>query len=589
MLRITTFGELIVLRGQRRMDAVLQSPRLRALLILLAAHGAAGVSRGRATALLSTGDDPSADDDAARTQWEQDVSQLREALGAEHLSATGDALALDPEGATSDVVEFRDAIVAGQLERAVRLHQARLVEGWRYRSAPAFDRWLVMQREALASDAAAALERLAERARRQGELLAAVHWWRQLAVQYPLNNRIAASLMEALVAAGDREGALQHAQYLEALAGEQLDLPGDAQVLQLASALRTSTRTGIVPTSAPQAGSATDLLRAMRAELATRYGIVQEIGRGAYGVVLKAEDLRHARTVAIKVLHPDLASSLTLNRFSREIRIVAALQHPNILPLFDSGSAGGTLYYVVPFVDGGSLRDRLAREGPLSVREALAIARQIARALAEAHRRSVIHRDIKPENILLSGSDALLADFGIASESDTTTTGGLTMTGHAVGTPAYMSPEQAIPGEVLDGRSDIYSLACVLVEMLSGRRLDTQRWSGDVDPTPALADVADVPPALIEALRAALRHDPEARHASASEFGGALENAERALHQRTARNGFRMRWPRLSLMMILLLLFISLAFTLERHHAGDEHGQVQRRAAEPITAVEDQQ
>jgi DNA-binding SARP family transcriptional activator/tRNA A-37 threonylcarbamoyl transferase component Bud32 len=561
VLRITAFGELIVLRGQRRVDSVLQSGRLRALLILLAAHGAAGISRGRALTLLSAGDEHSADDAAAIDQWEQDVAELQGALGAEHLARSGDAVALDPERATSDLVEFRDAIVAGELERAVRLHEARLAEGWRYRSAPAFDRWLLMQREALASDAAAALERLAERAARQGEPLAAVHWWRQLAVQYPLNNRIAASLMEALVAAGDREGAVRHAQYLEALAGEQLDLPGDAQVLQLASALRTSTpRAPVAGVAAAENGDGTaNIISCLRAELGTRYGVEGEIGRGAFGVVVKAQDLRHTRPVAIKVLHPELASSLTLSRFSREIRIVASLQHPNILPLFDSGTVGDTLYYVAPYIADGSLRDRLLGNGPVPAREAIVIARQIARALTEAHRRGVIHRDIKPENILLSGGDVLLADFGIALTEDSAGTGNLTVSGHGIGTPAYMSPEQASEAGRVDGRSDVYSLACVLLEMLTGQRPDLRRWRGDLDPAPLLQGVPDVTHFLTEALRTALRHDPAQRHSTASDFHNALEAAERSI-DRHSGSGLRLFWQRLALRLVVLMLLTLLGF-----------------------------
>jgi DNA-binding SARP family transcriptional activator/tRNA A-37 threonylcarbamoyl transferase component Bud32 len=586
VLRITAFGELIVLRGQRRVDSVLQSERLRALLILLAAHGAAGISRGRALTLLSAGEDRSGDDAAAIVQWEQDVAELQEALGAEHLARSGDAVALDPERATSDLVEFRDAIVAGQLERAVRLHEARLVEGWRYRSAPAFDRWLLMQREALASDAAAALERLAERAARQGEPLAAVHWWRQLAVQYPLNNRIAASLMEALVAAGDREGAVRHAQYLEALAGEQLDLPGDAQVLQLASALRTSTRAPAVGVAAAENGDeATGIISCLRAELGTRYGVEGEIGRGAFGVVVKAQDLRHTRPVAIKVLHPELASSLTLSRFSREIRIVASLQHPNILPLFDSGTVGDTLYYVAPYIADGSLRDRLLRDGPVPAREAILIARQIARALTEAHRRGVIHRDIKPENILLLGGDVLLADFGIALTEDSAGAGNLTVSGHGIGTPAYMSPEQASGGGNVDGRSDVYSLACVLLEMLTGQRPDLQRLRGDLDPVPLLQGVPDVTHLLTDALRTALRHDPAERHSTASDFHDALQTAERSI-DRISGSGLRVLWQRLALRLVVLMLPALLEFDARLHSSDDPRRVAAEQHADHQQAAE---
>src|SRR5438094_8996829 len=184
--------------------------------------------------------------------------------------------------------------------------------------------------------------------------------------------------------------------------------------------------------------------------------------------VYLAEDRKHHRRVAIKVLKPELAATLGPERFLREIEIAAGLNHAHILPLLDSGEAGGFLYYAMPFVEGESLRDRLDREGPLPIEGALRIAREVADALGHAHGHGVVHRDIKPENILLSGGHALVADFGIARAI--TAAGGekLTATGIAVGTPGYMSPEQAGGKDPIDGRADLYALACVLYEMLAG-------------------------------------------------------------------------------------------------------------------------
>jgi serine/threonine protein kinase/tetratricopeptide (TPR) repeat protein len=208
--------------------------------------------------------------------------------------------------------------------------------------------------------------------------------------------------------------------------------------------------------------------------LADRYRIERELGAGGMATVYLAEDLKHHRKVAIKVLHPDLAASVGADRFLAEIRTTANLQHPHILPLFDSGAAGQKgsgeeplLYYVMPFVEGESLRDRLTREKQLPVEDALAIMREVADALDYAHRAGIVHRDIKPENILLSGGHAIVADFGIARAVTDDKVTRLTQTGAVVGTPAYLSPEQ-VTGEPLDGRSDIYSLGCVLYECLTG-------------------------------------------------------------------------------------------------------------------------
>src|SRR4029077_12214765 len=206
----------------------------------------------------------------------------------------------------------------------------------------------------------------------------------------------------------------------------------------------------------------------MQTALADRYTIEGELGHGGMGVVYRAWDVRHARAVAIKVVRPELGSVLAAERFLREIQLAAKLQHPNIVPLYDSGDAAGALFYVMPLVEGESLRARLTRERQLSLEDALLITREVADALGYAHSHDVIHRDIKPENILLAGGHALVVDFGIGRAI--TAAGGdrLTESGISVGTPAYMSPEQATGDTQLDGRSDLYSLACVLYEMLAG-------------------------------------------------------------------------------------------------------------------------
>ena len=202
--------------------------------------------------------------------------------------------------------------------------------------------------------------------------------------------------------------------------------------------------------------------------LPDRYRIQREIGRGGMAVVYLAEDVPHGRDVAVKVLSPELTSSIDAERFRREIQIAARLSHPNILPAYDSGSANGLLYYVMPFVQGESLRARLDRESQLPIEEAIAITCEVADALAYAHSQGVVHRDIKPENILLQSGHAVVADFGIARLVQDAGAEKLTQTGMSIGTASYMSPEQ-FTGEKVDGRSDVYALACVLYEMLVGQ------------------------------------------------------------------------------------------------------------------------
>jgi formylglycine-generating enzyme required for sulfatase activity/dienelactone hydrolase len=241
--------------------------------------------------------------------------------------------------------------------------------------------------------------------------------------------------------------------------------------------------------------------------------------------VFLAEDLKHHRQVAIKVLHPELSVAIGAERFAQEIEVTAALQHPHILPLFDSGEADGVLFYVMPFVEGESLRERLNREGKLPVADALAIAGDIASALAAAHARGVVHRDIKPENVLLSGGEALVADFGIAIAVSKVDTQRLTRTGLSVGTPAYMSPEQIAGGMQIDGRSDQYALACVLFEMLTGQPPFTAPTAQGII-AKALVETApragalreDVPASADAAIARALAKDPTERFDSATAF-----------------------------------------------------------------------
>ncbi len=272
-----------------------------------------------------------------------------------------------------------------------------------------------------------------------------------------------------------------------------------------------------------------DLLERLKSALGDRYGIEKEIDRGGMAIVFLAEDLKHGRQVAIKVLHPQLTSAVGGERFLKEIEIVAGLQHPHILPLHDSGEADELLYYVMPFVEGESLRARLEREGPIPVHEAVRIAAEVADGLDYAHRRGVIHRDVKPGNIMLSDRHAVIMDFGIARALTEARDDRLTGTGLTLGTPRYASPEQAVGTDALDGRSDIYSLGCVLYEMLSGEvplgastpQAMQQRRMTDT-PEPLHSVRTTVPPVLDQVIAKALAPLPADRFESAAQFGQAL-------------------------------------------------------------------
>jgi TolB-like protein len=290
-----------------------------------------------------------------------------------------------------------------------------------------------------------------------------------------------------------------------------------------------------------------DPLARLTAALGRRYTLERELGRGGMGTVYLARDLKHNRPVALKLLPPDLAAALGPERFLREIQIAARLSHPHILPLYDSGQAGGLLFYVMPFNEGESLRQRLGREPPLAPGEALDIAREVAEALSYAHAQGIVHRDVKPENILLKDGHALLADFGVAKGL---ADGAITESGSPLGTRAYASPEQAAGSRQVDGRSDIYSLGCVLYEMLAGgsstvHELLERRFA---EPLPQLSrGRAEVSPWIDRVLARALAPRPEERFATAAEFRDALTpQADHAvplpISPKVADRPGRLRW-----------------------------------------------
>src|SRR5215208_1150838 len=272
-----------------------------------------------------------------------------------------------------------------------------------------------------------------------------------------------------------------------------------------------------------------DALLQLKESLAERYDIKREIGAGGMATVYLAQDLRHDRPVALKLLNPELGAVLGVERFLSEIRVTANLQHPNLLPLFDSGAADGLLYYVMPFVDGESLRSRLDREKQLPVDEAVRMTVAIANALDYAHSHGVIHRDLKPENILLQAGQPVIADFGIALAVSNAGGNRITQTGLSLGTPQYMSPEQATGDRVIDGRSDIYSLAAVAYELLTGEPPHTGSTAQAIiarmlteKPRPMRVSRSAIPEHVELAVQHGLEKLPADRYSTAREFAEAL-------------------------------------------------------------------
>ncbi|UCF40763.1 MAG: protein kinase [Gemmatimonadota bacterium] len=290
-----------------------------------------------------------------------------------------------------------------------------------------------------------------------------------------------------------------------------------------------TTVSGSSPRSAAHHASSTtpgdEHFRRVKEALARQYVIEREVGRGGMATVYLAHDLKHNRYVAVKVLAPELASVLGPQRFLREIEITARLQHPHILPVHDSGEADGLLYYVMPFVEGESLRERMKRERQLPLDDALQLIREVAAALSYAHARDIVHRDIKPENILLSAGHAQVADFGIARAISAAGSEHITKTGAVVGTPAYMAPEQAADGEHIDGRADLYALAAVACEALIGQRMEMFSDVSSAERAVILGR-PDLTPTQARVLAAPLALDRQRRPKSVEEWLDALKKAE---------------------------------------------------------------
>ena len=515
MLRLSTFGGLSLTGDAGPLTGAAQQRRRLALLSALAVAGDRGMSRDRLLALLW----PEQDTASGRQALSQALYALRRATGADALvhGVGAEELRLNPDAISSDVAEFESAVARGTLEEAAAHYTGAFLDGVHLSGEDgAFERWVDDNRMRLGMLAERVFETLATTAESRGDHAAAARWWRRLTECDPLRTRATTGLMQALAASGDRAGALRHAELYERRVRDELDAPPSTRVTALADRLRAE---------APDAGSP--------GLIAGRYSIERELGHGSAAVVLLARDIKHDRPVALKVLRPELTAAIDRERMMFEIRVMAQLQHPHILPLHDSGEYDGQAFYVMPYVAGDTLRARLRHDGMLSVSLAVRIARQVADALEHAHRRGLVHRDIKPENILLTGETdgdphAIVADFGIvhlvADSAERLTSHHITL-----GTPAYMSPEQ-IAGEAgLDARSDVFALGCVLYEMLAGR----PPWIGITahtvlarrltEPPPALRSIRpDVSAGLEGAVLRALAPDRASRFANAADFARAL-------------------------------------------------------------------
>src|SRR2546425_124715 len=530
MIELRMLGTLSLTSADGRdVQALLGQPRRLALLAYLAAATPQGFHRRDSLLALFW---PELDQEHARAALRQALHVVRDALGADAVASRGDEdIGLAFDHVSCDVGAFERAVAVGQFREALDLYRGDLLEGFFITGAPSFEQWLETERGRLREVASRAARTLGERCAADGNLTTAAHWTRRALELAPNEEALLRRLTTGLARHGDGAGALQESEGFRARLAEEYDAQPAPETDALVAAVRAR-QLAQPPPALPEL----DLLPRLRTGLAARYRVERELAHGRMATVFLAHDLKHGRPVAIKVLHPELAAAVGTTRFLREIGFAAQLQHPHIVPLHDSGEQDGLPYFVMPYVAGESLRARLEREPQLPIPEAVRIMGDVAQALGYAHGLGVVHRDIKPENILLEDGHALVADFGIARAITAAGSERLTETGIALGTPAYMSPEQGAEDGQVDGRSDLYALGCVAYEMLAG----TPPFTGPtaqailarhaLDPVAPIRTVRGTVPSGVErAVLKALAKVAADRYPGATEFAQAL--TEPALEQ----------------------------------------------------------
>jgi DNA-binding SARP family transcriptional activator len=540
VIRLRVLGpiELQDADGNER-RAILAQPKRLALLVYLAA-GSGGFHRRDTLLALFW---PELDERRGRDALNQAIRFLRKELGGATesiiVSRGAEELGIVDSSFWSDVAAFRAARDAGRHADALELYRGDFLQGFFSGRDAGFEDWAERERAQLRLQAAQSARALADVSEGAHQFTTAVASARRAVELSSLDERVVRELLELLDRLGDRAGAIAAYDEFARRLSVELEAEPAAETVAVIERIRARPATSPAPSArvepAPRVEyrppSRTGVWDASRADLVgadlNGWHIERELGRGGTATVYVARDAKHGRNVALKALKVELSLSIGVERFLREIQIMAQLAHPHILPLIDSGSANGVLYLVTPFIAGESLRARLERERRLPIADALTIAREIASALDYAHRHGVIHRDVKPENILLQDGQALVADFGVARA--VRLAGGPALSAGLIpGTPSYMSPEQA-SGEVVDARSDVYALGVMLYEMLTG---DPPHIASDAltliaklqsAPIPPVRTVRpDVAPRVSHVLERALAKSPENRFASIGAFGLAL-------------------------------------------------------------------
>ena len=489
-----------------------QPKRLALLTYLLLAPSPHFRRRDTLTALFW----PELDQEHARSALRQAIHFLERALGNDVLCRRGlEEIGFRSSAIWCDVREFESACDRGAFSEALELYRGELIEGlFVADAAPELESWLDVERDRLRRRAYDAAGLAADRHASRGDWSIAIVYARRAAALAPYDEKAVRRLLTILDDLGDRGEAVRTYEAFAQRLSKDYGVEPSVESQALIASVRSRGESG------------TNRRGVQRLE--RLFSVEREVSRTSLAAVYEARDLRHDRLVTLKVLSPSLTASLARERFQREIKVLAQLQHSRIVPLYDSGEADGLLYYVMPFVRGESLRERLSKNLPLAPADAISIARQIASALSYLHAHDVLLRDLKPEGILLTTEGALLSDFGFARVVMRAGEEELTKGGVMLGTPAYMSPEQAGASGQIDSRSDVYSLGCVLYEMLTGhapfigpsKLAVLAKHRGD--PVPSSDLEATVSESVARAVQKALAKSPSDRFRSADLFAQAL-------------------------------------------------------------------
>jgi DNA-binding SARP family transcriptional activator len=474
VLRLITLGGLALYRdGTALAGSATQRLRL-ALLARVASAGPRGVRRDALISLLW----PDSDPDRGRHSLEQALHAARRALSVDALFTGTAVICLNPDVATSDVADFDAAVGRGAADRAVELYAGAFLDGFHLPSAPEFEQWVASEAARCARQYAAALETLARTAAERADHVTAVHWWRRLSVAEPLSARVAVAVIEALVASGDRSGALQHASVHASLVRAELDSPADPEIVGWIARLKlgappTGPRASPLSVTTPGQKAGSDAEQRLRsrlgAALAERYTLATRTDASKTVITFAAVDRHTSGPVHVHVVRPWISAMVDVQHAARMLASVGAVDDPCVVPVLSVGIADeDLLYFVGPPRSDPSLRDRLAREGALPVSDAIRIAVDVCTALACAEDHRVRHGDLRPRHIALGARRAAVGAFGLVDALRWTPESSPVTTAVTLGAPAYLSPDVLAGQSEADARSDVYAVGCIVFEMLTG-------------------------------------------------------------------------------------------------------------------------